>query len=326
MEKLAITRKMEELGETRTAMFLPMIFESCHAANLIELQNHDIMCTWFAGSGEGNPDNTVVLSKLDHETGVCSEPKIMSLDPTRSEQNPMLYQSPEGQIWLLYTSNEPHNQQTAHVCVRTSDDNGETWTDPRILFEETGIFIRHPIITLSNGDWLCPAYYCKSTGDYSVVKISTDKGATWTEYHIPEPVHRSESNDYGRTWSTPRATNAKNNNASTQMIQLKDGRLLMAMNDTNLLSEHRIMKRADGSTYLKAYRTPMSACFSEDDGWTWKDYKVMQDVYRGATREIIGFSYPSVMQSSDGTIHFCFTFNRENMKYIAVKDEYFDTF
>ena len=86
------------------------------------------------------------------------------------------------------------------------------------------------------------------------------------------------------------------------------------------------LKREDGSTYQKTYRTPMSACFSEDDGWTWKDYKVMQEVYRGATREIQGFSYPSVMQSQDGTIHFCFTFNRENMKYIAVKDEYFDIF
>ena len=353
MEKLAITKRMEELGETRMAMFLPKIFESCHAANLLELQNHDIMCVWFAGSGEGNPDTTVVMSKMDHATGIWSEPRVMSLDPTRSEQNPMLYQSPEGQIWLLYTSNEPHNQKTAYVCVRTSDDNGETWTDPRILFDEVGIFIRHPIITLSNGDWLCPAYYCKSTGDYSVVKISTDKGASWTEYHIPEPVycvqmnvvetapghivatfrsrradfvHRSESNDYGRTWTTPRATNARNNNASTQMIRLKDGRLLMAMNDTNMLSEYRIMKREDGTTFQKTYRTPMSACFSDDDGWTWKDYKVMQEVYRGATREIQGFSYPSVMQSQDGTIHFCFTFNRENMKYIAVKDEYFDIF
>ena len=265
----------------------------------------------------------------------------------------MLYQSPKGQIWLLYTSNEPHNQKTAYVCVRISDDNGESWSEPRILFEETGIFIRQPIVTLSNGDWLCPAYYCKSTGDYSVVKISTDEGASWQEYSIPNPVYsvqmnvvetrpghlvavfrsrkadfvyRSESEDFGRSWTTPVATNARNNNASIQMIQLQDKRLLMVMNDTNMLSEYRIIKRPDGTTYHKTYRTPLSVCFSEDDGHTWKDFRIIQHVYRGATREIQGFSYPSVIQSQDGTIHFCFTFNRENMKYIAVKDEYFDIF
>ena len=122
------------------------------------------------------------------------------------------------------------------------------------------------------------------------------------------------------------ATNARNNNASIQMIQLQDKRLLMVMNDTNMLSEYRIMKRPDGTTYHKTYRTPLSVCFSEDDGHTWKDFRIIQHVYRGATREIQGFSYPSVIQSQDGTIHFCFTFNRENMKYIAVKDEYFDIF
>ena len=51
MEKLPITQKLEQLGETRMSMFLPKIFETCHAANLLELQNHDILCTWFAGSG-----------------------------------------------------------------------------------------------------------------------------------------------------------------------------------------------------------------------------------------------------------------------------------
>lgn len=179
-EKLPVTRKMEHLGETRMAMFLPKIFETCHAANLLELHNHDILCSWFAGSGEGNPDTCIVLSRMSAQTGEWSEPMVMSDDPERSEQNPVLFQSPEGPVWLLYTSNEPHNQRTAHVCLRVSEDNGVTWSEPRILFEETGIFIRQPIVVLSNGDWLCPAYYCKLSGHYSVVKISADRGETWT--------------------------------------------------------------------------------------------------------------------------------------------------
>ena len=352
-EKLPVTRKMEHLGETRMAMFLPKIFETCHAANLLELHNHDILCSWFAGSGEGNPDTCIVLSRMSAQTGEWSEPMVMSDDPERSEQNPVLFQSPEGPVWLLYTSNEPHNQRTAHVCLRVSEDNGVTWSEPRILFEETGIFIRQPIVVLSNGDWLCPAYYCKLSGHYSVVKISADRGETWTEYQLPDPVYsvqmnvvetrpghlvaifrsrkadyvyRSESDDFGRTWRTPLPTDAPNNNASIQMVKLQDGLLIMACNPTNIMKEFRIMKTADGRTYRKTYRTPLAVCFSEDDGWTWKDYRTIQDVYQGATREIQGFSYPSLMQSQDGTIHCCFTFNRENMKYIAFKEEYFTKF
>ena len=52
------------LSETVEAL-IPNPFDSCHAADLLELPNGDLLCCWFAGSNEGNADISIVLSRLN---------------------------------------------------------------------------------------------------------------------------------------------------------------------------------------------------------------------------------------------------------------------
>lgn len=44
---------------------IPNPFASCHAADLLELPNGDLLCCWFAGSDEGNADISIVLARLN---------------------------------------------------------------------------------------------------------------------------------------------------------------------------------------------------------------------------------------------------------------------
>ena len=117
----------------------------------------------------------------------------LSDDPTRSEQNPILFPAPDGRLWLLHTAQKSGNQDTALVRYRVSEDNGLTWGPTGQLFETQGAFVRQPVVVLDNGDWLLGVFHCRTepgakwvgNNDDSAVRISTDQGKSWFEVAVP---------------------------------------------------------------------------------------------------------------------------------------------
>lgn len=71
---------------------IPNPWKSCHAPDLLELENGDLLCCWFAGSREGNADISIAVARLPADAEQWEQPVIVSDDPTRSEQNPSLFQ------------------------------------------------------------------------------------------------------------------------------------------------------------------------------------------------------------------------------------------
>ena len=92
------------LLDTVEALIPNAPYRSCHAADLLELENGDLLCCWFAGSREGNADISIAVARLPADAEQWEQPVIVSDDPTRSEQNPSLFQNPNGDIWLMYTA------------------------------------------------------------------------------------------------------------------------------------------------------------------------------------------------------------------------------
>jgi predicted neuraminidase len=252
----------------RLEAYLPSNCPQNHAANLMPLKNGDLLCVWFSGTQEGISDISIYMSRLNKGQTTWSAPVKLSEDPSRSEQNPVLFLDPSEKLWLLYTAQKSGNQDTAIVRYRTSLDQGYTWSEIKELFDQPGTFVRQPIITLANGDWLLPIFHCqqvpgeKWVGDYdtSAVKISADQGQTWTEYPVPNSVgcvhmnvnqlqdgsllalyrsrwadyiYQSHSYDYGRTWTEPTPTILPNNNSSIQFITLENGHLALVFNNTS---------------------------------------------------------------------------------------------
>src|ERR1700733_9944112 len=43
--------------------FLPILYPSSHAPNLLELKNGDLLCVWFSGSWEGSSGVGIVMSR-----------------------------------------------------------------------------------------------------------------------------------------------------------------------------------------------------------------------------------------------------------------------
>ena len=255
----------------RIDAFIPTPCVQNHAAFLMPLPGGDLGCVWFGGTQEGVPDISVHFSRLAPGATAWSPAERLSDDPTRSEQNPLLFPAPDGTLWLLWTAQVAGNQDTAIVRRRISTDAGQSWGAVETLFPEQpgfGTFIRNPIVVTAGGDWLLPIWRCTKppvgawTGDLdtSSVMRSTDGGRSWTEHAVPDStglvhmslvdlgayrlvaffrsrwadwVYASRSADDGRTWTSPEPTSLPNNNSSIQATRLADGGIAIVFNDSS---------------------------------------------------------------------------------------------
>lgn len=333
-----------------TQALLPVLHErDSHAATLAESRAGDLLCAWFNGPQEGDRETNVVVSRLAAGTQQWSTPQLVAADPDRSEQNPVLFRAPDGQIWLLHTSNTPHDRTDARVLVRRSQDDGLSWSEPEVLFPGPGFFLRNPPVFLPDGAWLLPAYQVDADGEWSVVALSTDQGRSWEVREVPGSRHRvqmsvaprpdgsllgffrsrasdriyaSQSADLGRTWSEPVRTQLPNNNSAAQLLALADGRLVVVFNDATLeRDQFRFVPAGDGWR-KKAVRTPLTLALSEDGGHTWPHQRNLQvaDIeYKDAQA---GYSYPAILQTSDGVLNVAYSYLRKTIKHVRLSPEW----
>lgn len=248
--------------------YLPSPCIQNHAANLAFLADGTLTCVWFGGTMEGMGDISVYMSRLTPGADRWSEPEKMSDDPAKSEQNPLVFNAPDGRVWLLYTSQTSGDQDGAVVKCRISEDGGKSFAAPTILCDLPGTFVRQPVIVNGKGDWLLPVFRCISLpgqrwsgdADTAGVLISRDAGRSWQMREIEgslgavhmnivpldddrmiaffrdrfsENIRASLSADQGESWSVPEQTNLPNNNSSIQAIGLKDRRIAMAYNHSS---------------------------------------------------------------------------------------------
>ena len=96
----------------RIEAFIPTPCVQNHAAFLLPLPGGDMGCVWFGGTQEGVPDISVHFSRLEAGADRWSPAERLSDDPTRSEQNPLLFHAPDGKLWLLWTAQISGNQPT----------------------------------------------------------------------------------------------------------------------------------------------------------------------------------------------------------------------
>jgi len=260
--------RVRRASARRSEAFLPSPCVQNHAANLALLPDGTLTCVWFGGTMEGMGDISVYMSRLAPGLDRWSEPEKLSDDPQRSEQNPLVFNAPDGKVWLLYTSQTSGNQDGAVVKRRISADGGKSFGQVATLCDVPGTFVRQPIIVNGRGEWLLPVFRCISVpgarwsgdADTAAVLISTDAGASWTMHDVPgslgavhmnivplggermaafyrnrfsEQVLRSASNDGGRVWSAPVPTDLPNNNSSIQAVRLADRRIGIVYNHSN---------------------------------------------------------------------------------------------
>jgi predicted neuraminidase len=302
-----------------------------HASTIAEMPNGDFLSTWFGGSHEGMPDVAIWSARMKKGSAEWSDPVKIIDDPEHAEGNSVLFTGDDGKVLLFYVVKFDQRWdawEASKIYERTSDDNGYSWSEPRVLADKTGWMIRNNIVRLPGGRFLLPTY--TEISRESLGWISGDGFRTWEEFKVPvtEPANSqpamaylggtrlimaarhwgipgniwmSFSDDLGKTWLAPRKTRFKNPDSGINMIALKSGALILAYNDNAWV------------------RTPLCVSMSEDGGRTWPYKKSLEK----ASAE---FSYPFLIQSADGHIHLTYTSDgRKFIKHAEFNEEWLKT-
>jgi predicted neuraminidase len=342
--------------------YLPIVFPSSHSSNLLNLSNGDLLCAYYAGRWEGKSGVAIVISRLRKGSSQWTKPEIVAQDPKLAFGNPVLFEPSAGLLWLFYTSQAADaGQSNAQILNRTSHDNGKSWSGSTVMFAKPGSFDRQRLV-VSGSEWLFPMYYTpKHDADhYSSVQISNDQGRNWKECVVPDSnglvqpdlvevsprqfmlffrsryadwIYASHSQD-GCSWTKPQPTQLPNNNSSIQVTRLRNGHLVMAFNNIQATTT-----RGKTTDYA---RFPMSVALSIDGGQTWpwvRDVDIGQDVPQEKVPttmadvdvsdeqkeffwHLIDYSYPSVLETSNGFIDMSYTFRRRTIKYASFDESW----
>ncbi len=333
-------------------------YPTAHAPALLELPNGDMLCCWFAGTYEGSADIRIICSRLERDGDRWSKPVDISGDPTRSEQNPSLFYGPDDAVWAIYTAQldrqagKDNMQFTSQIRCQKSTDGGRTWGPYETLFAREGSFCRQPIQVLANGRWIFGNWLCTDSvdglsGDPTAFQISDDQGKTWRQVDMPNSrgrvhanvvemddghllafmrsreadfIYRSESFDWGDTWSEPKPTPLPNNNSSISALRLQSGRVAIAYNPTCTPDPK------PGKAAWPGLRCPVAVALSEDGGLTFPIVRWMErgEGYMGEENRTNNkqYEYPYLMQSRDGMLHLAYAaFTRLGVKYVRFSEQ-----
>ena len=316
-------------------------FASAHASTIVETKG-GLVAAWFGGTREGAADVGIWVSRyvggpvsaMGTSTGApagknpWSAPVEVATGQTGDTRhpcwNPVLFEMPDKTLALYYKVGP--SPETWWGMQLTSSDGGQTWGKPQRLPDGVLGPIKNKPVALADGTLISGAS-TETPEKPSKWRVhferSTDGGRTWTIVRPPDApgaapidaiqpsilVHRGGrlqavgrtrsrrvfetwSDDGGKTWGPVTLSSLPNPNAGTDAVTLRDGRHLIVYNHT------------------EKGRTPLNVALSRD-GKTWEAAAVLES-------EPGEYSYPAVVQASDGRVHVTYTWRRLRVKHAVI--------
>ena len=329
-------------------------YPSCHASTIVQTTDGALLAAWFGGSAESNPDVCIYLSRLQGGQWTPNEKVADGVQHDAKRYpcwNPVLFQPREGALMLFYKVGP--SPETWWGMLKTSSDDGRTWSEPCRLPEDVLGPIKNKPIQLADGTLLCGSSVEQVGGKVWQVylDLSPDLGRTWQvvgpldaggKFNSIQPsilaysggrlqilcrskektLTTSWSHDHGRTWSTLVSSGLFNPNSGSDAVTLADGRQLLVCNRRDPADDapHNPKASALGGA------RPDVARANEDwgvrwplnvsvsrDGIKWDMLITLEDEPRKD-----GYAYPAVIQTRDGLVHITYTWNREKIKHVVI--------
>lgn len=307
-------------------------YPSCHASTIVQSAQGGLVAAWFGGTAEKNPDVGIWVSHYD----AAKKAWTPSVEVANGVQaggkrhptwNPVLFQ-PRGDAALMLFYKVGPSPQTWWGELRTSADGGRSWGAARRL--PNGIYgpIKNKPVQLADGTILSPT--SDETNELRsrwriYFERSTDGGVTWTKtpffndgltigaiqpsilFHDRiggnklQAVGRTRqgkvfsisSEDAGVNWG-PIALleGVPNPNAGIDAVTLQDGRHLLVYNP------------------VPKGRTPLVVAISRN-GRDWQQVVTLES-------DAGEYSYPAVIQTSDGRVHITYTWKRQRIRHAVL--------
>jgi len=296
-------------------------FPECHASTVVETKE-GLVAAWFGGKHEKSPDVGIWLSR--HMDGQWAAPVEVANGVQNAATrypcwNPVLFQPRNGPVMLFYKVGP--DPESWWGMLMTSSDNGKSWSEPRRLPENIIGPVKNKPVQLADGDILCGSS-TENAGWQVHFERTADLGKTWEMVgtvnepheigaiqpsilfhsgHRLQAIGRTQqkkifecwSENNGKTWGQMTLTELPNPDSGIDAVTLGDGDQLLVYNHT-----------AKG-------RSPLNVAVSRD-GKHWQAALTLEDE---PGKE---FSYPAVIQTSDGLVHIVYTWHRRRIKHVVV--------
>lgn len=311
-------------------------FPSCHASTLAEC-NGTIVAAWFGGTHEKHPDVGIWVSRRVNDawtTPIEVANGVISATERHPTWNPVLFQprarGTHTPPLVLFYKVGP-SPETWWGMFMTSADGGVTWSSPKRLPQDILGPIKNKPVELEDGTWLCPTS-TETEEEPSKWQVhfewTKDAGVTWSrtpslndgvEIQAIQPsilqvdaktiraigrtrqdrIFESDSRDGGATWTEMRLGSLPNNNSGIDAVTLASGLHVIVYNH---------VPGTPGEWGGK--RTPLNVAVSKDAN-LWSSSVVLEN-------QPGEYSYPAIIQSSDGLIHVTYTWNRKKIQYVVL--------
>jgi predicted neuraminidase len=292
--------------------------------------------------------------------------------------NPVAHRATDGTLWLFYVTVSLGGWAGSSISAITSADDGASWTPARRLitspFLNISTLVKGTPFNYNDGSIGLPVYHefigkfgellhisktgtiidkaRLSSGNTSLQPVVLIKGTQQALVLMrdagaspsPKRVIATTTGDAGRHWSAPIKTALRNPDAAISGVVLPDGRILLALNDT------------------EQGRDALSLVISSDGGSTWKTVYQLED-QRGQSSDLarfgqvaaelarttdagitdasdyarsaqrnkcdaqgcgFEFSYPYLIQAHNGDFHLVYTWNRSFIKHVRFTRAWLD--
>jgi predicted neuraminidase len=340
---------------------LPQPTPSAHASSIAVMQDGSLRVAWFGGEREGARDVAIYMAQYEVREGslrlvptsakapegapAAMQDSWVSLTRERLQTltsrvirklgNPVLWVDGAGRLHMHVVSVSYGGWSGSAINQLVSDDGGHTWIGVRRLILSPlfnlSTLVRNQPTMMEDGTLGLPAYHeliqkwgvwTHVTTDGSVLQSTPMKRyeGDWLQPAVAalspteacavlrsattrtKRVGHAVSSNGGVSWSERTALDVPNPNASVAMIRLMDGSLLMAANPLE-----------SGRNVVRLFR-------SKDGGQTWTASRTIE---RSAdtTAE---FSYPFLVQGSDGCVHLSYTWLRKGIRLCTFTPEWLD--
>ena len=330
----SFTHRQPAAAQTYEFIFKEAPFASAHASTLVELKHGGYLAAWFGGTAEGKPD--VAIWMASRQLSGWSAVVELAREPNVPCWNPVLFYAKTGRLWLYYKFGPSYTWWSA--ARRFSDDDGTTWSPIEHL--PAGLLgpIRAKPLLLPDGT-LISGSSVESYGSWAAwIERSTDNGERWTtsgpitlarlesapqalpqgsellkptgliqpvviplgDGHLRLYARSSldighicvaDSLDGGLIWSAARPVSLPNPNSGIDLVRLRDGRIVLIYNNTT------------------SGRSPINLAVSQD-GEHFQEFAALET-------EPGEFSYPALVQGTEGDLHITYTYNRQRIRYVV---------
>jgi predicted neuraminidase len=305
---------------------------SSHASTIVETKD-DLICAWFGGSRERSPDVSIWAARNEGKGwGPAVEVANGVHDDIRTRYpcwNPVLFRPRNGPLMLFYK--EGPSPESWWGMVMTSDDNGQTWSRPKRLFDGFYGPVRNKPIELADGTilagssvehtgWLVQVErtknvlrewqktrYLNSSMEWAAIQPTL---LPWEDGTIQMlcrtkngKIVQGFSYDKGMTWSRLKATELPNPNSAIDSVMTRDGVAVLVYNHSR-----------DPDTG----RSTLNVATSKD-GKKWDAALVLENEKNAE------FSYPAVIETSDKKLHVTYTWKRQGIKHVVLDPSQFRT-